>query len=1038
MIPRRIVLQGFLSYRDEQAFDLDGATIWMLAGPNGSGKSSVFDALTFALFGAHRGGLQDAEELIHKGCDVLRVEFDFQVGDARFRIQRSVRRKGRSTRQVYRLDPDGATWHPEPGTDGDRGFNAWIADHVGLSYKTFTSSVLLLQGGAERLISAPPTERLVVLKDIVGIDRFERLHRRVDDRRKGLAQRVEDLKRRLDSLGKVSDDELDAARVSVVEAEAARANARAEIDRLVSFEQQAALAAEYEGELARARQWCERARQALDDAQAIERDRDRLVELRAVIPHLADVVDQRQLLASADAETARLEADRVAIATEQERRGEEIAGIRATLGSLAATIAAAEGDAGRVARRLLDLAGPLARAALCEEQSRSIATLEGRLGNAPTDLEEQLDAARAEHDRLDDLRRALPALERFRDHRDRLRAALDSSRAHEAALVETAEAIRSLDADRAALDDRLSRATVVRQEAERLVTEARMARNQAIAGREELEVLAGSPRCDHCGQPLTPEHLDAERARRVALVAEASDRFRCATEAVEDARTAEATARAEHQRQQDRTAELRERDRTLRRDLKVAGREAESSRKECARALDDWPAPLRDRLAIGPEGDWAATTFPTDVDLERLRSEAATLVEARRHRDKIEKWHREWCDIRARLDSARQILAEHAAGLPADIDELRREQSALLDEDTGLKARLESARAEKAEGEAKAVRIERALIQSLEHLSRNAQESARLAGRRKGFAEALARSIAALPEPWRCRGEAIAAAEMVTLRAEARDLEARGVEARARELDEARTRLELQQDRAAELERQLGSIPPEARRDPAELKAELDRARRQWSALDARLRVAGEDLSKLEDLKNRRVILDAEARATELDLSTCARLADLLGPRGLQRQLVRRAERGILRFANHILDHLSGGLHELRARVEEDAEGKVEKALDLEVYSRSTRQTIAVAFLSGSQRFRVAVSLALGIGRYASRLHRPIESVIIDEGFGCLDREGRQVMIQELQSLREQVRRIILVSHQEEFADAFPAGYRLEMRDGTTVATPLS
>ncbi len=108
------------------------------------------------------------------------------------------------------------------------------------------------------------------------------------------------------------------------------------------------------------------------------------------------------------------------------------------------------------------------------------------------------------------------------------------------------------------------------------------------------------------------------------------------------------------------------------------------------------------------------------------------------------------------------------------------------------------------------------------------------------------------------------------------------------------------------------------------------------------------------------------------------------------------------------------------------------------VYNAVTdRALIGVAFLSGSQKFRVAVSLALGIGQYASRQHRPIESVIIDEGFGCLDRENRQTMIQELQNLRDQLRRIILVSHQEEFTDAFHDGFRFEMVDGTTRVEPF-
>jgi DNA repair exonuclease SbcCD ATPase subunit len=116
--------------------------------------------------------------------------------------------------------------------------------------------------------------------------------------------------------------------------------------------------------------------------------------------------------------------------------------------------------------------------------------------------------------------------------------------------------------------------------------------------------------------------------------------------------------------------------------------------------------------------------------------------------------------------------------------------------------------------------------------------------------------------------------------------------------------------------------------------------------------------------------------------------------------------------------------------------GEPEKALELEAYNRTTSgAAINVAFLSGSQRFRVAVSLALGIGQYASRAHRPIESVIIDEGFGCLDRNGRQVMIQELQNLRGHLQCVLLVSHQEEFADAFSDGYRFELIDGTTRVT---
>jgi DNA repair exonuclease SbcCD ATPase subunit len=66
---------------------------------------------------------------------------------------------------------------------------------------------------------------------------------------------------------------------------------------------------------------------------------------------------------------------------------------------------------------------------------------------------------------------------------------------------------------------------------------------------------------------------------------------------------------------------------------------------------------------------------------------------------------------------------------------------------------------------------------------------------------------------------------------------------------------------------------------------------------------------------------------------------------------------------------------------------------------------------------------------------RRIESVIIDEGFGSLDQDGRREMIDELHSLKNVLQRIILVSHQEEFSDAFPNRYAIELHEGASRVT---
>src|SRR5947209_6979038 len=103
MVPIRAYLKGFKSYSVEQQFLFDGAPLWMLSGPNGHGKSTVLDAMTFALYGTHRGSSHNVKDLISHGVDALVVEVDFAVGQDVYRAKRTLNRTGRSTRQALHV-----------------------------------------------------------------------------------------------------------------------------------------------------------------------------------------------------------------------------------------------------------------------------------------------------------------------------------------------------------------------------------------------------------------------------------------------------------------------------------------------------------------------------------------------------------------------------------------------------------------------------------------------------------------------------------------------------------------------------------------------------------------------------------------------------------------------------------------------------------------------------------------------------------------------------------------------------------------------
>jgi DNA repair exonuclease SbcCD ATPase subunit len=245
------------------------------------------------------------------------------------------------------------------------------------------------------------------------------------------------------------------------------------------------------------------------------------------------------------------------------------------------------------------------------------------------------------------------------------------------------------------------------------------------------------------------------------------------------------------------------------------------------------------------------------------------------------------------------------------------------------------------------------------------------------------------------------------------------------------------QARLDQVESQLHTLPAEARLPLADVQANYETQREasrllREQILDAKLTA--------ERLKGHYSVWTSEqekVRALERQVEALAQLESLVGSEGLQRDLVIEAESAIVEYADEILNRLTHGAMSLRLVQRET--GKLSKALDLEVEFVDLGYPTGVQFLSGSQKFRVSVALALAIGRYATNsMHKkPIESVIIDEGFGSLDKEGLDTMASELMELSRSagLKKIILVSHQEQFVSQFPVGYTLSSNpDGTTRA----
>ena len=94
MRPRRLVLANFGPYRGTAEVDFDRlGDVFLVCGKTGSGKSSIFDALTYALYGRapeSRGSLErELRSHLALPEEETRVELEFWLGQDAFRVVRT-------------------------------------------------------------------------------------------------------------------------------------------------------------------------------------------------------------------------------------------------------------------------------------------------------------------------------------------------------------------------------------------------------------------------------------------------------------------------------------------------------------------------------------------------------------------------------------------------------------------------------------------------------------------------------------------------------------------------------------------------------------------------------------------------------------------------------------------------------------------------------------------------------------------------------------------------------------------------------------
>jgi DNA repair protein SbcC/Rad50 len=1039
VIPHRVKLSGFLSYKDEQIIHFDGSQLWMLSGLNGSGKSTIFDGITYALFGHHRGGAQQASELINKDSNSLTVEFDYRIDQQLYQIRRTLKRSNKGgatgTQQIlqWTADPFGGEgrWQPVPDTNKKVDFENWIREKIGLTYETFTSSVLLLQGRAEKLLDSKPSGRAEVLASIVDLERYQKLHEKADHQRRSFKAQLEAIQNQISGIPDITEMELFAAEQKIESAEEAKTNTTVEVDRLQTIEFESRKWIEHQNRLQGLRAKWKEADTFIQESAQIEKSFERLKELKEVIPQINNIQVQVSGLEASKRKTEKWENNRRAIQESQTATEHTLEMVKKKRLALQKTQSSDEDRLSKVTERLRSMAGLLSQVQMFESLQTKLAELEkeiNRLGDHP---EQKVQEITLLHDQRIELSQIVPALQRFVHLRQELQQA--TSKQIQASKEENQIRLKGeeLKKEVERLQTEFNTKSHLRQSVAQSATETRTIYTQAELAVKEFDQLEGKKVCRYCGQPLTPKHYAEEKARRIKDFELATKNHREQTKQFALAEKNEQFAQTEFQKQEEKLRTLRDEYRDRKKELELSAKEIDRLKNDGRQVYLSLPDDYRKQIGDPTPSDWVATQYPSLEQLSILTNQVNELDVIRKRLSEAQKKFNQWTRLQGELESTTQGLNKLKKEFPgSDWKSVREDHTSFSAEEKSIQNAIKATKKLLQENEMDIDRLNKGLTEIQQQLSEvngnlQSEEAVRIQ-----LQDSIERSRKLLPENWRQKAAETGLAEQLRWKEELDNLLQKRVEEKYQKLGTFRANLENLKQDIAEAERIESEFPTESRTSPDVIAKQLMEAKKMVKLRDSELQTAKQEKAILDRHREQRQQLLFQTLSVEKEHNFYRLLGELLGRDRLQRHLVRQAERQIVDYANSVLDRLSGGELCLRLCTVEDGS---DRALDLEAYNRATGgSAINVAFLSGSQRFRVAVSLALGIGQYASRQHRPIESVIIDEGFGCLDRQGRQVMIQELQNLRGHLHCILLVSHQEEFADAFPDGYRFELQDGAT------
>ena len=217
--------------------------------------------------------------------------------------------------------------------------------------------------------------------------------------------------------------------------------------------------------------------------------------------------------------------------------------------------------------------------------------------------------------------------------------------------------------------------------------------------------------------------------------------------------------------------------------------------------------------------------------------------------------------------------------------------------------------------------------------------------------------------------------------------------------------------------------------DVGTLEEEVVQCRERENQLILALGAARQKVEVLKDLEKRKATFAKNYDLIAHQVSLLNMLDRAFGKDGIPALLIEQALPEIEQRANEILDRLSAGGMSVRFQTQKEFKDKTrdDKKETLDIVISDASGPREYELFSGGEAFRVNFAIRLALSHLlAQRAGARLRTLVIDEGFGSQDADGRQRLIEAINLVRPDFEKILVITHLEELKDAFPSRIEVE------------